>query len=231
MVAPEADVPACNAFFGGDTRWPVLAEETVLPSPAAVDPWYVQQLVKLAFAERVQTPVYLTLDADVLVVGPVAAEDLLDARGRAAAVGTRAAHNLHLHPHAERVLGVPAAGTAHGVTPSLLSRAGVLELIAHLGRQARAQGDENWVRYLIRARPWSEYTLYGNYLESTGRYDELHDRRGFGALYGNCVWHARDWAEWDPRRSFEDDRFFFSVVQSTAGIPAGEVRQRIAPFL
>jgi hypothetical protein len=255
VVAPTTDVATFQTVLGGDERWLVVDEHEIVPALAGVERegarirglarwsapeagrlplegWYVQQLIKLAVAARVQTPVYLTLDADVLCVRPLHPHDVVDERGRAAAIGTGLHPNQHLYAHAERVLGVPATGITHGVTPALLNRAGVLDLLAHLERRAGAEGDEDWVSYLIRARPWSEYSLYSTWLESTGAYDTLHERRGPEALYGNCVWWPWGWPEWDVRRSFEGERrFFFTVVQSTAVVDAREVRERVVPFL
>jgi hypothetical protein len=189
-----------------------------------VSGWYVQQLVKLAAAELVESDFYLTLDSDVICVRPTRAADLVR-DGRAVCDGRPASKHAEWYEWAERVLGVAGERTDHAVTPALLARDAVRELTRHL--DARAQRG-SWRGYLLASIPWTEYTLYTTYLEQAGVYDRYHLRLGKGAVYGNCVWSREQYDAWDPARSAD---FHFTVVQSTVGVPVDEVAARVEPLL
>jgi len=188
--------------------------------------WHVQQLVKLAAADVVGSDFFLTLDADVVCVRPTTIDDLV-AGGRGVAQITPP-HHPEWNDAAEAILGLPRSERQHGVTPAVLSREGVRALQAHLERRA----GEPWRRHLLRRLPWTEYSLYGTFLEGVGRWDELHVDGGEEALYGNGVWIGSQWAEWEPASFFGSPyEPPFAVVQSATRIPAAEVWERVARYL
>jgi hypothetical protein len=203
--------------------------------------WYVQQLLKLAAADLVGTPFYLTLDADVLCVRPTAYEDLVrDGRGR---VQTTPPNHPEWNDDAERVLGLPRSGRQYAVTPAVLSRAAVAELAAYLtgriderGRRLAARVPwatarevvTSWRSFLLRRLPWTEYALYHTFLEATGKFDDYHVLAGEDAIYGNCVWMESQFEAWDPRPR---GGYCFSVVQSATRIAPERVWERVAPRL
>ena len=188
--------------------------------------WHVQQLVKLAAADVVGTPFYLTLDADVLCVRPTTIDDLV-VGGRAVAQITPP-HHPEWNDAAEAILALPRSGRQHGVTPAVLARDAVHALAAHL---ERASG-EPWRRHLLRRLPWTEYSLYGTFLEGAGLWDRYHVDGGESALYGNGVWIHGQWGAWDPGAFVgRPEAPPFAVVQSAARIPPAEVRARVEPYL
>jgi hypothetical protein len=188
--------------------------------------WHVQQLVKLAAADLVESRAYLTLDADVLCVRPTRYEDLVR-EGRAVAQITPP-HHPEWNDAAAEILGLPRSGRQHGVTPAVLAREGVRALARHLERRS----GEPWRRHLLRRLPWTEYSLYGTFLEGAGRWDELHVDGGEEALYGNSVWIHGQWPDWEPAAFFgRPDAPPFAVVQSATWIPPEQVWGRVAPFV
>ena len=216
VVVPDRERGAVGVPFGE-----VLVDSDVVPElrgGSLPHGWHVQQLVKLAIADRVATPFYLTLDADVICVRPTRYEDLVR-DGRALAQITRP-HHPEWNDDAERVLGLPRSGRQYGVTPAVLSRDGVLRLRRHLG------GD--WRGRLLRELPWTEYALYNTFLEATGQWTRHHVSGGDRCLYGNCVWIGSQWPGWRPKA---DGRYRFSVVQSASRVPAGDVRDRVERYL
>jgi hypothetical protein len=217
VVAPEPlDVPGwCT----------VVAETDLVPELRTLHPrppgWYVQQVVKLAIAERVETPVYLTLDADVFCVRPTRFDDLV--RGGRALAQITPPHHPEWNDAAEAILGLPRSGRQHGVTPALLVRDGVRALAEHL--ESREPG---WRRFLLRNTGWTEYALYNTFLEAMGRWDALHVDGGEQAIYGNCVWMSGQWDDWRFRA---DGPYRFSVVQSSTRIPPRDVGERVEVVL
>ena len=113
VVTPDADVaPVRRQVPGG--RYVVMAETEVIPeigwfwttarlraklrlAGPPIHGWFVQQLVKLAMWERIATPFYLTLDADV-----VCAAEPRVLRGLRPPDVHRARRPLHARPALER---------------------------------------------------------------------------------------------------------------------------------
>jgi hypothetical protein len=212
--------------------------------------WAVQQLVKLAIAERIQTEFYLTLDADVICTKPVTCAQLV--RDGRAICRQRRADSINEWPQwydwAERVLGLPRSGINRGVTPALLSTTAVLELQAHLesrvaGRLRRFASIlperaylrnllVSWRSYLLRHLPWTEYSLYDTFVEATGLLGRYHSTDERTTISGNCVWYRATWPTWRPELSFTDrGDFFFSVLQSNARLSVDDVWEKVRPYL
>lgn len=242
VVVPESEVVPEIGWFWATTR---LRAKLRLVGPP-VHGWYVQQLVKLAAADRVATPFYLTLDADVLCVRATRYEHLV--RDGRAVVQTTPPNHPEWNDAAERVLGLPRSGRQYGVTPALLSRDAVLALQQHLearvGERARRIASRlpartlprdvlaSWRSYLIRSLPWTEYALYHTFLERTGLFDRYHVDGGEDALYANCVWMEGQFEDWQPDLSFRaDDGFRFSIVQSATRVPPEAVWAKVAPYV
>jgi len=262
VVAPDADVAAVRAKVPRE-RFVVVHESDVVPEIGyfrktaqlrtrlrLVGPplhgWFVQQLIKLAIAEHVATPFYLTLDADVICVRPTRYDDLvLDGR---ALMQTTTPNHPEWNDDAERVLALPRSGRQYGVTPAVLSAAAVAELARHLEERVdprlrrlaqqlppfRAQLARDvlasWRSFLLRKLPWTEYALYYTFLEHTGALDTYHVHGGLDAVYSNCVWIEGEFDEWDPAADVAGATFRFSIVQSATRIPAEQVWSRVAPL-
>jgi Family of unknown function (DUF6492) len=247
VVAPDRDAAAVRAAVP-DGRYVVLRDSEVIPEigyfrTAArlraklhlVGPpfhgWYVQQLVKLAIADRVATPFYLTLDADVICVRPTSYEDLV--RDGRALVQTTTPNHPEWNDDAERVLGLPRSGRQYAVTPAVLSTDAVRRLADHLQRRVRRRLRRvvSWRSYLLRTLPWTEYALYHTFLEKTGLFDRYHVHGGVDAIYANCVWMESEFDEWQPASRGHDATFRFSVVQSATRIPPERVWAKVSTAL
>lgn len=210
--------------------------------------WFVMQLVHLAVAEIIETEFYLTFDADVVCTKPVSYGDLIK-DGRAI---PRSRRDDVINPYpewdewAERVLGLPRLRINHGVTPELLNKAGVVALQRYLADRVhpglrlvanalpkRARNLlVSWRSYLLRNLPWIDTVLYDTFLEATGQFEKYHLLSQGSTIAGNSVWYRNMWPAWRPEESFTDrEDFFFSVLQSNAGLTVEEVWERIRPFL
>jgi hypothetical protein len=231
VVVPDGEAATVRAQVPGG-RYAVLRDSDVIPeigrfrtaarlrarlrlAGPPVHGWYVQQLVKLAIADRVEMPFYLTLDSDVICVRPTRYEDLV-VDGRAL-VQTSPPNHPEWNDDAERVLGLARSGRQYGVTPAVLAVDAVRALAVHLG-------GATWRKFLLRSLPWTEYALYHTFLERTGAFDSYHVLGGHDAIYSNCVWMESEFEDWDPAAT----RTPFSVVQSATRIPPERVSAKLA---
>ena len=209
--------------------------------------WFVQQLVKLAIAETVETDFYITLDSDVICMKRVGYDDLVE-NGRAVTNIRQEDVHPDWYTSAERILGVPRSGLTHGVTPAILSRNAVLRLQEFLakkvGRGARALGAVlprgsrlrdlvcSWRSHLLRNTPWTEYSLYHTFLESSGIFDRYHVGRGREAIYDNdrSVWFERDFLD-AKIDEFMRGEASFLVVQSNTEIAPERIWEKVRFYL
>ena len=260
VVAPDREVASVRPRIPSG-RYEVLAESDVIPEIGyfwtmartraklrlvgpPIHGWFVQQLVKLAASERIGTPFYLTLDADVLCVRETTYGHLV--REGRAIVQTSPPNHPEWNDDAERVLGLPRSGRQYGVTPAILNRDAVAALARHLERRVRPRVRRvaarlphprprdvlaSWRSYLLRGLPWTEYAVYHTFLEQTGLFDRYHVLAGEDSIYGNCVWIENQFVEWDPGADGSGDAYRFSVVQSATRIPPERVRAKVEPYL
>ena len=221
--------------------------------------WFRQQVIKLAIHERIESDLYLTLDADVICTRPVSAEQLIGT-GKGACHTFPLPEQIYWYKRIEDVLRIkaPRLGISHNVTPALLHRDGVKALRAHIeamianGRYSRGQRGLKqrwhlfanrkraelaaWRIFLMAARPWTEYALYYTFLESTGLFDRYHERTDY-CIYdiGLSLWHAPNNelpANWAPSPAFEGDGPpWFIVAQSNTGVSAKQILGIIEPLL
>jgi hypothetical protein len=154
-------------------RW--VAESMLIPRLPLIG-WYRQQLIKLAAAYALDSEFYLTLDADVvctrscnslmLLPGGRARCNILffseivpvDKNGRQS---DSFAELRDWYSGAESVLGMKAVrdGVLHNVTPAVLSRRGVLEMLSHLDHRASWRKWSEGVRDLRQRAPSAIYRL------------------------------------------------------------------------
>lgn len=203
--------------------------------------WYVQQLIKFAIAKWIETEFYLTLDADVICLRSVEYEDLVTSGRAIVKVSTNDVH-AQWYSWAERILGGTRSGVTHGVTPAIFSRTAVLSLQSHLAAKVAPPLQKvaglfppglaqnvlsGWVSYLIRAIPWTEYSLYHTFLEQQTMVDRYHEYCDDNVIYDgrHSLWHNADIDSW----SIGDlhPRAFFIVAQSNTGVPISLVKSRL----
>ena len=263
IVTPDRQFAALGSSFQ-DRRYRVIPESATIPELRFYNVvrtivgrthrptlgWSVQQLVKLAIAERVETEFYLTLDADVICTKPVTCAQLV--RGGRAICRQRTSGAVNEWPQwyewAERVLGLPASGVNRGATPALLSTDAVLQLQAYLARRVAPRTKQlaaplrpgshlhnvlvSWRSYLLRHLPWTEYALYDTFVEATGLFERYHSTDERTTISGNSVWYRAAWPGWKPEESFTTrDDFFFSVLQSNARLNVEEIWDKVGLFL
>jgi hypothetical protein len=132
--------------------------------------WLLQQLVKLAIAERLSADVIVHADSDVVLLRPFTVSSVVDAEGRvrlyAAAdhVDESLPDHVRWHRSAERLLGIesaplPAQDFISSLVPWRRENA-----VALLDRVQETTG-RHWLRALAAAGDVSEYTLYGRFAE------------------------------------------------------------------
>lgn len=218
--------------------------------------WFRQQLIKLAMHEHVSTPFYMTLDSDVLFVRSFRAATLIN--DQRALTGTLAEsdfrslfrpevveHELAVRiartRQAERVLALRRpdnyAQRWYSETPVLLNRA----IAAGLSRQIEDTWQMPWRSALLGKLPWTEYSLYFLYAESSGLLEQNHAVRE-----GDCVlrlrqslWQTEDkclpprnLANLDLGSIFEAEAEGVAIViQSYLGYPVRDIAAVLEPYL
>ena len=240
----------------------IIPEEDVIPEARhfpKLGGWQRQQLIKLAMAERLSAPFILMLDADVVCTKEFQCSDLLQGGKSHCVIDKR---NLFpkWYSDARAVLRVTPAreGIFHQVTPVVLSRAGILELIAHLDRQWKAmrfptgrralniwkaklrhRRDTNeefraWRLYLCAAAPWTEYSLYFTFLEQRNLFDRFHFEAAQGIYdFKHSIFLKSDFTldAWQPKAAFGGKGPpYFMILQSTA-TDTGEVQKKVSDAL
>lgn len=183
--------------------------------------WYIQQLIKIGIARFVESPFYLTLDADVVCIRRTHTTDLI--RDGRAIVNTVAwKDHQDWYDQSSQVLELPPATRSYGVTPAILSRDGMLAMMEYL--EGRHLG--KWQDILIRKTPWTEYTLYHTFLEGAGLWNKYHIDGGQNAIYSvtTCLWLPDQ--KLDVQTALENDAYFI-IAQSNTSVPIMQIRDHM----
>lgn len=241
IVVPDADLPAMAARLA-DPRFTCIGEDDLIPELR----WFrhpptrgrvggltgsdIQQLAKLAIARRLDGPFYVTLDADVLCCRALESADLIPG-GRALSSLSDAADDAQrkASEQASALLGTPKSGRRHGSTPAVLSRDGVLALLAFLEERLKP----NALRaeaLLLSHLPWDPYSLYDTFLEHAGLLDRYHVLTPARTV-GNNLKAGQSLSAWDPAASFAPpEHQSFSVLQRHAAPDVDAVVARIRDY-
>lgn len=201
IVCPAADKEQIRAILRPlttDSRFQLIDELALCPElgeqrtrEQAIPGWYIQQLLKLAAADAVTTPFYLTLDSDIVCRKPFSIASLIPAGQALLNIETpRVYRSLYKEKtaqyecevkrrqlrHAATLLGYRRRERYHyqsyGETPVLLHTASTLDLRTFLTERYG-----NWFHGLAANPGWSEYSLFFQFLEMTGTLEKLY-RRG-----------------------------------------------------
>lgn len=249
LVAPAAQIPALREVVAGltdDPRFTLVPEaefcpEIVTPPGGVERPpgWYIQQALKIAAAQHVKTPLYVTLDADCLCVRAFGAGGLLQkgkplaniesvtdyariyradfaqAEARGKLVRQQASADLLGYARPEKF-----RGYFFGETPVVLHRESVLALQDHL---AKRHG-EPWAAVLARHRRWTEYNLYFQFLEMTGGIARVHVPATCNTVLD------LEASVWQPSAAYRAPRLYDPQTMA-AGRPGGGTFIAIQSFL
>jgi hypothetical protein len=222
VVARDTEYALVNERIAGPP-YRVIRQSSLIPELEAhrdnpwVTPWFTQQLIKLSIAQLVETPFYLTLDADVVCVRSFTYDDVIVDR-KAVVRRTTALLHRDWYEWVARVLEAPQSMRTHGVTPAIFATEAVLKLQAHLAAMAARSApgaDLTWRSHLLDRLPWTEYALYHSYLEHTGQFDSYHVDAGESALYD--MDQSIEMPSLDVEAESRPGRYFV-VVQSNTGI-------------
>jgi Family of unknown function (DUF6492) len=217
VLCPPQDIAHLEALVAHatpDTRFKVLPETAVAPELVrnhdTVRNWFKQQLLKLAAAFIVDTEFYLVFDSDIICMRPFSADDLI-VGGRARCNRETALDYLKLYRwkfaraeleckhqrvvHASRLIGLRRPvrywGQYYGETPVLLHTQSIRNMARHIEQRFHM----NWRTALLTHLPWTEYTLYFQYLEARGDLDRYHSFGGRNSvlMLDYSVWQASEW--------------------------------------
>ncbi|MEQ1729828.1 MAG: DUF6492 family protein [Vicinamibacterales bacterium] len=240
VISPDEDVPAIAAALKRHCRYPhrVVSDGTLLPLLRQVRGWHKQQIAKLAVSALITTPWYLTLDADVVCVRPMD-EAFLFPAGRAIWQHETVSEHPEWWAGSAQVLGSSRVlrpdQPVIGVTPALLHRDSVSELVDRLTRR---YAQVPWTTALMSAvsTQWSEYSLYWLHVLDSGRAERLYSDVP-RVLYtsDDSVWVAEHLKSRDGTwldRVFDASRgHAFFVFQSNLEMPLSVPVQLLCPRL
>ncbi len=229
IIAPDGHLPYLAPLIpptipGSAVPITLLPDSSLLPS---IKPhWHgypTSMLLKLAASSAVETPFYVTLDADLVpLAGDLRASDFVrGGRGNHVPEG-RAVHPGWWRSSAD-LLGVALDMSAggFGVTPAVLSAEGARAVVGMIGGVLGEGWEEamvgNWEGLL-----WSEYTLYKLGLDHLGMFDRLHSVFEDVDMTCGNVWWEGD-RPWRAEGKVGGGRCLFSVVQSTSGEAVGDI--------
>lgn len=221
-----------------DQKYTVIKESLLVPEfkkMKDIRGWYKQQIIKFAIAKKIKSPFYLTLDADLICVRPVRYSDLIK-NGKAISQIEDTDFHPEWYKYSERVLGFKRSGLAYGVTPALFSKETVIKLQNFLSEKANQNNKDSkisWRAFLIKNIPWTEYTLYFTFLEGMNLFEKYHTKPSIDAICGNkdSVWFKEDIPSWKPEKNFKNKKYFFIVIQSSAGMNPEEIWAKVSKYL
>lgn len=137
------------------------------------DPYTIQQIIKFKIIEKVKTPFYLLLDADVILANKCNYEDLISlSENKIKARGCKHSdnnymiinnftnytwcHTIWLKKSLE-ILGIEKPNKLFwGVTPMIFS----VNIVKSIKLKIETLYKKDWIEYLINNTGWSGYTLY-----------------------------------------------------------------------
>jgi hypothetical protein len=229
-------------------RWPelplrMIVEDDYFPAfrrftrPWQIRPWQRQQIIKLNAPAFTTARFVLMLDPDVVARRPITRELLVpggrailepEARDVHRAWWRASADLLDVDPGLER--------SGINVTPAVLSTA----VIREVQKRLEAVGGRPWMDILLTSYcDWTEYSLYLLAAERVGLVERDHvwadDPSAPVHLHVDpaiSIWDATKASRAHVRRLFTAaDPGAFAVVQSSTGLPAGEVAAAAADYL
>ena len=174
----------------GLRRWLRLPRRNIylsLYSPP-VRGWIAQQIMKIAAAADSPTEIVLHVDSDGLFIRPLTLDFLMRPDG-----AVRFYRNPHCETHATHILWREVACRLLGLDAQTLDPGDYIGLcvvwrrsiVRRMIRRIEEVGGADWRKILAREPHFSEYTLYGLFVELLGR----RGRGPFRRRRLACPWH------------------------------------------
>ena len=131
-----------------------------------VDGWVMQQFVKLAAPDFTAADLLLNLDSDVFFVRPFREQDFVE-EGRVRLLRktpSLAGFQRVWHGRARALFGLPGVD---GLEPDYVGSliAWRRDVLLELRQRLEARGSASWLDVMTREKNFSEYTLYGSFVE------------------------------------------------------------------
>lgn len=206
-----------------------------------IDGWRIQQILKLAISDIIETPYYLTFDQDIFCTHTINEHNLLPEGKALTQYEAKTAHKKWWQSSAYHLnMTTKLDDDGMQVTPAILSSTAATALIRELSTEV------NWIDKLLKPHlpnslsklhprwkyrhRWTEYTLYWLYLEKHNLIDKYHTDNtiGYTLLSEQAVWKKEGLIDWNPESCFSvDDKSLFSLVQSSTGITSNFILEKI----
>jgi hypothetical protein len=237
VVVPPSDVREATARLDNASILPirVVNEDDLVGGLDGTAGWIKQQILKLAAPAVIDTPWFITLDADVVATRAIDHEFLFP---NERAIWEQEPYSAHLSwwEASARLLGVAGpsdpGSSAFGVTPAIMHTDTVRGLAMAI--EERHPG-RPWNQTLVALHDagWTEYTLYWTHVMVAGLAEELYsdvDRIPY-ALDGS-VWTPGDLPSLDLAHVFDPDaNHAFFVFQSNLELPLDQTVQLLRPYI
>lgn len=218
-------------------RWLVRAPRSrrwwLTPFTPPVRGWIVQQVIKLSLPAAVETPVLIFADSDVVFVKPFGSDNVIrNDRVRLHRVpghGTKPFH-LRWHRSAARLLGLPPTDH-HGsdyITQLVSWRR---EYVLALQRRLEEVSRRDWRRQLCGTLHFSEYILYGVFVEHVLGDAACHYWDAQELCHCSWHWHRRieNEAELGRFLSRMEPQHVAVLVQSNLGLSVDRYSHLLQP--
>jgi hypothetical protein len=243
IVCPESDVFEVSRLvrsITNDSKYKVIPELEMCPEigPALkangkLSGWHIQQLIKLVISSRICSEHYVTLDSDIISIEPMSYNSFFsDGRALTNVETADDYRRLYCAQFAEgeiatkalryavsaAILGYqrPAAlrSRFYGETPVVLHTESVRDLLQFLCNRYPA----GWINTLANRLGWTEYGLYFQFLEQTGRLEELCALTGCNTVLDleRSVWQAS--FKYRMPRNYAADSWFNCAGAHASGL-------------
>jgi hypothetical protein len=247
IICPPQQLDSVESLissFTSDRRFKVVSEvefcSEILSRRAQeikIEGWYLQQIIKFAAAKYIQTPFYVTLDSDVICRKPFQYHSLI--------VNDRALMNIERLEDYSRIYteafavkeasfkkarinvakllltgqkNISNIDMFYGETPVVFRTESVKSLCNYLTEKWRRP----WIEILVRAKGWSEITLYFEYLNLFDVRTKYYLEKGCNDVLDleRSVWHKSSFYKnkrfYNPSRILgnTNEGGLFVVIQS-----------------
>lgn len=247
LVCPPNQVKQVSLIvhsITSDPRYLVISEWEICPEvfkflqekKTQISGWYLQQILKLAMAERIQTSHFLLFDSDIICLRPFDLESIVPGGRALLNIETKSDYqrlytpqfavqefNLKIgrYSRACQLLSYqrPEEQQAiiYGETPVLMHTQSVKDLKHYIESKTNLPSGIS----LILRLPWTEYSLYFMFLEKYQRIEAIYEKKDCNTLLDleKSVWQGN--SRYKQRRVYDKKHFhdqencgYFVAIQS-----------------